>query len=255
MVTERIDFKNSGGLDLVGEFLPAEGGVIVVMVHGLTGDRHEGGRFDKAAQVLNSSGFNVFRFDFSGCGESDDDNLTIEKQVDDLKCVLAYVKSRGLVDVALLGLSLGACVCARIYDNEIRAMVFWAPVTNSAEKPEDYYGPDKVKELAETGVINRLREGTLRQKIVIDKKLFEEWKAINQEELLSGIDIPVLIVHGDNDQRVPLSDSRQALKYLPSGSRLEVVEGADHIFNEQIDVFIELTDAWFKEKLDKGPTS
>lgn len=250
-MTERVTFKNSRDLDLVGELYSAKGDNAIVLVHGLTGDRHEGGRFDKAAQVLNSSGFIVFRFDFSGSGESDDDTLTIEKQVDDLKCAIAYVRERGLGDVALLGLSLGACVCAQVYDDEIRAMVFWAPVTHAASSPEDYYGPEKVQELQEEGVITRIRDNAARGKVVIDKRLFEEWKAIDQEALLSRIKIPVLIVHGDQDARVPLEDSRKALKYLPSGSRLEVVEGADHIFNDQLDTFIDLANSWFEEHFGK----
>lgn len=245
---ERVEFKNSRNLNLVGEFFPGEKNrFVVVMVHGLTGDKHEGGRFDKAAQVFNSSGFNVFRFDFSGCGESDGDNLTIEDQVDDLKCAVAYLKSRGFKDIGFLGLSLGALVGLKVYDDKIKAVVLWAPVTHGAPRPEDHYGPEKMRKLREKGVITMIRKNARRKRVVVDKELFEEWKNINQEELLSRIKIPVLIVHGNRDFRVPLSDSQKALKYLPRGSKLEVVEEADHIFNDQVDRFIYLANLWFKE--------
>lgn len=249
LLMERVNFRNSRSLNLVGEFFSAKSRFVIVMVHGLTGDKHEGGRFDKAARVLNSSGFNVFRFDFSGCGESADDNLTIENQVDDLECAIAYINSRGMNAVALLGLSLGALVCLKVHGDKICTMVLWSPVTHSAQTPEDYYGPEKRKELHVEGVITRICENTLRRKVVIDKKLFDEWKAVNQEEVLSKIKIPVLIVHGNRDLRIPLGDSKEALKYLPSGSKLEIVERADHIFNDHLDTFVNLANSWFKEHL------
>ena len=246
---EQIEFKNSRGLTLVGELYPSDSNTVIVMAHGLTGDKHEGGRFDKAAEVLQGS-FSIFKFDFSGCGESEDDTITVEKEVDDLKSAIQLVRSRGLTDIALLGLSLGALVSVRVYDESIKAMVLWAPVTNAATTPEVYYGSDKVKELEETGVLTRIRKNAQRVKVVIGKQLFDEWKSINQQQLLSRIKIPVLIIHGDQDSRIPLSDSQKALEYLPTSSKLEVVEGSDHIFNNRVDVFIDLTKVWFRHHLE-----
>lgn len=244
--TETVTFKNTRGLSLVGDFFYVKNSPIVVMVHGLTGDRHEGGRFDQTAAEFQKEGFNIFRFDFSGCGESDDDSLTEEKQIDDLRSALKLVTEKGFDNIVLLGLSFGGLISARVFDDRIKTIILWAPVTNTAINSEDYYGPEAVRELQERGSITRIRSKVKRQQVVISEKLFQEWKKIDQQELLSRISVPVLIIHGDQDNRVSLVDSQKAMRYLPNGSRLEVIKGADHIFNDYVKEFITTSVVWLK---------
>lgn len=77
----------------------------------------------------------------------------------------------------------------------------------------------------------------------------EERKAVNREELLPKVDTPILILHGDKDSRVPVENSREAIEYLPEGSRLEVVPGAEHNLTEGYNQVINSTINWFKEHL------
>lgn len=104
---EKIIFKNSRGLNLVGDLYTSGSNSVIVMCHGLAYDRSTNGRFDKAAEFFNKKGFNVFKFDFSGCGESDYDTLTTSKQIDDLENALKYVSNKGLRKIGLLGHSFG----------------------------------------------------------------------------------------------------------------------------------------------------
>ncbi|MEX2554911.1 MAG: alpha/beta fold hydrolase [Actinomycetota bacterium] len=129
MTAERVEFRNARGLKLVGDLTPG-GDAAVVLCHGFTGDRHEDGRFDIAARALNKDGFTVLTFDFAGSGESDDLPITVAGEVEDLRAALAFVRDRGAEQVAVLGLSLGAEVAAHVAaDEQIDALVFWAPVT------------------------------------------------------------------------------------------------------------------------------
>jgi alpha/beta superfamily hydrolase len=57
--------------------------------------KYSKGRFERLATAFNKSGYSALLFDFSGCGESDDDILTVEKEVDDLKHAIEFVKSKG----------------------------------------------------------------------------------------------------------------------------------------------------------------
>ena len=134
------------------------------MAHGLTGDRHEHGRFDKAVEVLSRENYNVFRFDFSGHGESDDDAVTENKLIDDLKSAIQHVSHRGFTEFSLLGLSFGGLASLRVYNERIRSIVLWAPVTKSKLNPANYYGPKKIKELKETGFLTRVRDDGLGRK-------------------------------------------------------------------------------------------
>jgi alpha-beta hydrolase superfamily lysophospholipase len=87
-IIQRKKFQNSRKLNLTGTLYKDNSDTIVVMAHGFIRDSR---RFEYIAQCLNASGYNVFTFDFSGCGESDNDKLTGAKQVDDLQSAIAYV--------------------------------------------------------------------------------------------------------------------------------------------------------------------
>jgi len=247
---ERVNFKNFRGLNLVGDLYIADSDTTVIMSHGFTGDRHEWGKFDRVAESLNTAGYNVLTFDFSGSGESDDDSLTVDKQVDDLKCAIGFLKSKGLEKIALLGLSLGGLVSAKVWDNGISAMVFYAPVTN--EKPEydiKRFTPEQRKELDEKGYIIYKRDKGIRKEIKIDRQMIIERKTLNQKEVLSRIKIPVLIIHGDSDEAVPIEDSKIGIKYLPEGSRLEIIGGDNHFDENHYMQYVAPTVSWLKEHL------
>lgn len=246
---EKVNFKNSKGLNLVGHFYSSDSKAVIIMTHGFTGDKTEWGRFDKTAEALHDAGYNVLNFDFSGSGESDEDSLTVDKQVDDLRSAIDYVKERGYNNVGLLGLSLGGLVSLRVYDEEIKTMVLWAPVTAPQDGPTDRYTPEQLQELGEKGYITKTRDKGVRKTIKIDKQMIEDRKNVNQESLCSRIKCPVLVVHGDQDERVPLQNSKDAMQYFPAGSKLEVIAGADHGFYDQLDQFIAHSVSWYKEHL------
>ncbi|HCA47620.1 MAG TPA: hypothetical protein DEP45_09790 [Armatimonadetes bacterium] len=51
-------------------------------------------------------------------------------------------------------------------------------------------------------------------------------------DLLQGHSGPVLIVHGTNDQSVPLDDAHRYMEAIPSGqATLRVIEDADHTYS------------------------
>jgi pimeloyl-ACP methyl ester carboxylesterase len=248
----RVTFFNSRRLTLVGNFFPSTSAASVILAHGFTSDKSSRGRFARIAQALNDSAYNVLAFDFSGCGESDDDSLTVAKQVDDLRSAIAYVQSRGFRHIALWGHSLGSRICLQAYSPEVATLV----LTGAATGPmyyrwEDYYSPEQLRKLVETGYLTvRLSEGP-RREVVIEAQMLKDFGEFDQATVLSRIQCPVLIIHGDADEeeRQLLELSRRGLHYLPGGSRLEIVHGANHSFMDQIDRVIELGQAWLLEHL------
>ncbi len=117
---QRIKFKNSRKLNLAATLYDADSDAVVIMAHGFG---CESGKFDYIAQCLNASGYNVFILDFSGCGESDDDRITCDKQIDDLKSAIAFVQGLGYKQLALWGNSLGSRICLQAYSSEIITMI------------------------------------------------------------------------------------------------------------------------------------
>ncbi len=231
---EKVSFENDRGLELVGNYWSSESNAGIVMSHGLTGDKNERGYFDKVAEELNNAGYNVLAFDFAGCGESDNEELRIDKQVNDLSVAIKYLESRGSDRVGLFGYSQGGLVSIRNYTDSIDAMVLTSPVTDSTPNYKQ-------------SVKNPQKE------IIIDEEIIKQKDSIDQDELLSGVKCTTLIIHGDQDEIVPLESSRNADRKLKN-SRLEIIEGLDHGYDTHLDEVTEKTVNWFEEYLPVSET-
>lgn len=249
---ERIRFANSRGLDLVGDLARARSPAAVVMAHGFTGDRSSRGRFDRIARRLQEAGYSALRFDFSGCGESDDDSLTSAKLEDDLRAAIAYTSSLGYSQIALWGHSLGSYICLRAYSPAVATMVLTGALTGPMHyRWADYYSAEQLRELEESGQLTEHRAVGPRRQVVIDAQMLQDFALIDQPSLLNGVNCPVLIIHGDNDpeERLLLENSRRGIQVLSPESRLEVIPGADHTLMEHLDQVIDLGCSWLAEQL------
>jgi pimeloyl-ACP methyl ester carboxylesterase len=246
-VVQRVEFQNPRGLKLVGSFFPGGSASVVVMAHGFTSDKSSRGRFPRLAGSLNESGYSALAFDFSGCGESDDDGLTAAKQLDDLKAAVAFVKSRGFQRFILFGHSLGSLICLRAYSPEVATIVLTGALTGPIRfDGEGYFSPEQMTELAETGRLTTTGGGEVPRKVIVEAQMLKDFEEIDQPELLTAVKCPVLIIHGDDDEeeRLLLERSRRGVPYLPVGSRLEVLPGASHGFRDHYDQVIQLTLDW-----------
>lgn len=92
----------------------------------------------KAARAFASLGFAVFRFDFSGCGDSEGDleDARVEDWVADLDAAIVHFQSVANVErVALWGLRLGGGL-ALLYSQKsqyVDSLILWQPVVDLAE--------------------------------------------------------------------------------------------------------------------------
>ncbi|MFB6100784.1 MAG: alpha/beta hydrolase [Candidatus Nanohalobium sp.] len=245
---EKVKFENGRGLELVGNFWRSDSDKGVVMAHGFTGNKEEWGRFTQIAENLNDSGFNVLAFDFSGCGESDDDSITVEKEIEDLDAAIRFIDSREVSEIGVLGLSQGGLVSLRRADEDIEALVLMAPVTDSLGKyRQEKLSEQQRKELRENGWTVRTRERGVRDRYVIPEKVIDEKENLDQDELLNGVETPVLFVHGSNDGTVPIEQSRGAVEKLDDAELVEVDD--DHYFDESVEKVSEVSVEWFREKM------
>ncbi|TCO57261.1 alpha/beta hydrolase family protein [Actinocrispum wychmicini] len=234
--------RTARGVRLAGE-LHGDGDSVIVMAHGFCSDRRSRGRFDRLAKDFTGLGFSVLTFDFSGCGESEPDVVTVANEVEDLRAVIGHVRARGFRRVALHGHSLGGSVCLAAYDKDIRTMVLSGAATGPMRYTwSEYYSAEQLRELDETGF---MRDG----KHLLSRQTLEDFEERDQERLLGPVECPLLLIHGDGDEeeRELLDRSRQAT--LPEGSRLAVVAGAGHSFTGYMDELSALACAWYQRHL------
>ncbi|MBW2988615.1 hypothetical protein KY318_03825, partial [Candidatus Woesearchaeota archaeon] len=134
---------------------------------------------------------------------------------------------------------------------EIGTMVLWAPLTARLPKHtwRSRFTPEQLRELKEKGYITKTRDKGVRKRYIIDAQILRDMESVNQRELLSKLKCPVLIIHGSKDDAVSIEDSKNALKYLPQGSKLEVILGGEHKLSNHLDRVISLSLNWFRRYL------
>lgn len=248
---EYITFKNSRGLNLSGRFYPAGSDGIIIMCHGLTADKSSLGRFDIVAESFRLSGFNVLNFDFSGCGESDDDVISVKGEEDDLRSVIEFVRNKGYKKIALYGHSFGTLICLKAFSPEVVTMVLSGAVTDNVKYNwNEYYSKEQLEELIQNGFfIFTDRTGRERK---ISNEILLAFEQINQKEMLESITCPVLIIHpaaeNDWEEQQLIKGSTKAMNFLPKGSRLEIVKGESHSLSGYLDQLIEIVGKWYIEK-------
>ncbi|MFA5797226.1 MAG: alpha/beta hydrolase [Candidatus Woesearchaeota archaeon] len=249
---ERVIFKNSRNQSLVGHLYTSASKSIIIISHAMANDKSERGKLDRVAKELNQSEYNVLVFDFSGCGESDDDTLTVEKEVDDLKSAIHFSKSRGYTKIGLFGHSLGCLVSLKCYTPDIHTMVLWSPITDKVKYTwDERLSKEQLHELEHKGYFTRTRKNAIRTTYQVDKQMLIDREIVDQKDLLKNVTCPILLIHGTKDTTVPITDSEEAITLLSQDSKLELVDGADHDFNEHVDSIVRLSTDWFLSHLER----
>lgn len=248
MGSRKVTFSNTAGLRLSGVLHePHErSDAIVIMSHGFTGNRDEHGGFQKLGEALLEEGYSALRFDFSGSGESSPTDITIAKQVDDLKSTIAHSQALGYSRICLLGHSLGGLCSLKAFDSRIKTMILHAAPTKP-HNSQRLQAEEAQRSFEKKGFA--IIENSSGGKIRVDKEFILEQQSMNQSELLSNITCPVLLIHGSSDEVIPPDHSKTALPLLPQTSRLEIIAGKGHDFSDNIETTTKLCLDWCKNHL------
>lgn len=245
---QKISFKNTRGLNLVGNRWQASSDALIILIHGSESNRFARGIFEKVATELQKENYNALAFDFSGHGESDDAIVSLQTFVDDLNSTITYAKHQGFKRIALFGHSIGAYAALKCYSSEIKTMFFIGALTGPVHwKLEEVCTPEQLKEAHEKGQISCSVNDGLRETVILDAHILDDLAAINQNELLKNIRCPVLIIHGDTgfEETTFLELSKAALNLLPKESELKIIKGANHLFTNHISEVATLAKKWY----------
>ncbi|KGM13191.1 alpha/beta hydrolase [Cellulomonas bogoriensis] len=228
-------------------------GWAVLFAHGFLTDRSSRGRADRIGAAYRRAGYATLAFDFSGCGDSDDDVVTVENEVQDLEAASTFLAEQGWARQVVHGHSLGALVALRSGCAHAEAMVLTGALSGPVVHPwEEILGPGPMAELRTTGRTDVIDDGPgARERMQLSVQTLADFTDVDQEEVLGTVTCPVLLVHGgalvDGEEHPLLTRSRIGLPLLPAGSRLEVVPGAEHGLLDRSDEVAALALAWLSE--------
>jgi dipeptidyl aminopeptidase/acylaminoacyl peptidase len=230
------------GQQIVGMLHMPEGRTRVpaaLLLHGFTGHKAEIHRmFVKLARKLTEHGIACLRFDFRGCGDSagEFEEMTLRTKLCDATAALKFLLRHKRVNpkrIALVGLSLGGAVAVHLFGREkthIKTLVLISPVADGAVILDQFATPEAVASLAQTGIADYFGNLVGVQFI----RQFADMKPLRE---VTKCQCPVLLLHGENDETVPVEHTNQYERALQSSKReikKIIIPDADHTFNRHL---------------------
>jgi len=231
MNEEKILFNNSRG-DRLSSVLhhPSEPRATgsVILCHGMESDKNSE-KLVFLSQSLAGRGILTLRFDFAYVGESSGkfEDITYAGEVEDLKAAYALVQSRQPGKTAILGSSMGGTVALLFAAQEpqIAALVTVAAPVHPENFPRRILTPAQFQEWRERGF-------TIYNGQRLNVSLLQDLEKINVPDAARKIRCPVLILHGDADEVVPVDEAYELHASLTSLTRLSILKGTDHRLSE-----------------------
>jgi uncharacterized protein len=229
-----VSFLNYLGERLSGTYhrpdTPSEYGI--VLGHCFTCTRHTG-ILREAGARLTAAGFHVLRFDFSGNGQSE--GVFIEtsytRYITEMEAAANFLKTYGVKWLGFAGHSMGAAisVLAASRLSGIQAVCAIAGRLTGMD-PSRIFSPDQRRQFQETGRLEFVSRG---RQLELDNRFLSDMLSHDMRAAVASLNIPLLVVHGTQDEIVPADQAMQAQLINPEHSHLIMITGADHFFSQE----------------------
>ncbi|TVU48063.1 hypothetical protein EJB05_07685, partial [Eragrostis curvula] len=230
---DKIVIRNRYGEKLIGVLYEAGSKDIVVLCHGFRSSK-ESRTILNLADALTSEKISIFRFDFSGNGESEGTFQygNYYKEVDDLRDVILHFKKDKRDTRAIAGHSKGGNVVI-LYASmhpDIPSVINICGRFNLERGIGDRFGNDYMERMNQHGFID-VRDKTGRFMYRVTKESLMDRLKTDMRGACMSIDpkCRVLTVHGANDDVVPSEDAVEFSNYIIN-HELHIIEGADHSY-------------------------
>ncbi len=230
---EKIYYE-SNGIKLCGILNKTSDDKIVILCHGIRGNKEECGSFTELASKLHEVRISSFRFDFNGHGESEgqDYEMTITKEIEDLKNTIIMLKEKGYKHFVLVGGSFGASIVSLLqyHDYEmIKGIVLWYGALDYEYIKYGNLFSEENKRIAEANgyYLSRSLHGNNNFKFSLE--LFKEIDKYKPYAELQKNQVPKLFVHGDLDTAVPYQLSEKVANSC-TNSKFVLIKNGEHTF-------------------------
>jgi pimeloyl-ACP methyl ester carboxylesterase len=255
-VEQLVHFDNDHGEKLTGTLhLPdVSAGCGIILGHCFTCSRHTT-ILRRICSDLTLEGFMALRFDFSGNGQSEGTfaDSTYSKQISEMQTAVALLAGKGAVWIGLAGHSMGAAIAlltaARL--DIVKAVCVLAGRFSELNAAH-FLSPDQRQQLQGVGSVSFSSRG---RSLELSNRFFADAGQYNLPQVVGALQPPLLVVHGDQDEIIPVQEAYQAQALNPAGATLAVIPDADHMFSnaQHRRQISELVVTWFKEQKEEHP--
>ena len=243
----------------------------IVICHGFKGFKNWA-FFPFLAESLAQADYIALTFNFSRNGIGPDlqnfteldqfEKNTYSHELNDLNCIIDAIASgeigKGLIDpekIGLIGHSRGGAIALLHTPNDprIKSLVTWSAIATVERYTAEQIKLWKSEKFLEFE--NKRTGQMMRVGLELLKDIQKNKKALNIAAAAEKIETPTLVIHGQEDESVPVAESQIIFDHLASTQKeLMIIEGGTHTFGarhpmesmpEELETVFELTESWF----------
>ncbi len=218
---------------------------VIIFSHGFKGFK-DWGHFNIVARKFAEAGFVFIKFNFSHNGTTPGNpldfadleafgNNNYSKELDDLGSVIDWaVETQNFVSLLALPIYLlghsrggGISILKANEDSRIKKIVTWSAVSDFASRL-----PKNDERFKKEGVVYVLNGRTGQQMPLyyqFAEDFYQNKQRLNIPAAVKNLKIPQMIVHGTDDEAVPVEEAKR-MKHWNPGAELLLIDGASHTF-------------------------
>lgn len=236
---EDVSFKTTDGITLKGWFVPSEkaNAKTILLLHGYPADKGD----ILPTRLFLHKNYNLLFIDFRYLGQSGGHYSTVGVyEVKDVRAAIDYLKTRGIHELGIWGLSMGGATALMTIPNapEVKAVIAEAPYARLDWMANNHYpipGLDYVI-----------------------GKLFHLWGRLFLQADLSNVnpvdnakaaEIPVLLIYSRNDQVISYEHAELMQRETKDNRNVEMIIVDDKSHDEVLPNYIEIVSEFFKKNL------
>lgn len=236
MKSKKLEFPGSTGESLSARLdLPEKGNpqAFVLFAHCFTCSKNLKA-VGNIARALTEEGFAVFRFDFTGLGESEGDfaNTNFSSNIEDLVAAAEYMDKEYSAPDILVGHSLGgAAVLQAAHHVESCKAVATIGAPSNPEHVKQNFAP-KLDEIEEKGEAEVTLAG---RPFKIKKQFLDDLEKPNMDKRIRNLKRALLIFHSPVDNTVGIDNAGDIFMQAKHPKSFISLDHADHLLSKEED--------------------
>ena len=255
------------GVTLAGTFVSPVDSVdaAVLFSHSFLADRHSAEHFDRLARQYRAAGYATLEFDYSGHGQSGDEIITLDAEVEDLRAASGWLADQGYSRQIVHAHSFGASVALTARPKAVLTYILSSPrIGPMSVDWRQIFSEDQLADLEQIGATTIPDDSaSMRRQFTISKQTLADLSMGDANKLLDGLDKPTLImltsvigkyapkqgtpdVHGAPLGADGVKAAKEAIG-LPSDKDFYVLPEAYDYFAAKKTVYAEREAEWKKE--------
>ncbi|HEX2165318.1 MAG TPA: alpha/beta fold hydrolase [Thermoanaerobaculia bacterium] len=255
MRRERLRFRGSQGGDLVGrlERPVGEASALVLLVHCFTCSK-DLKALGWISRALVERGMAVFRFDFTGIGESEGDfaDTDFSSNLEDLALAGDFLRERIEAPKVLVGHSLGGAAVLAAARREFPEAV--AVATIGAPADTEHLGDVLLARAPELALRGEAEVRLGPSRVRVRRQLLDDLREQRMRQHIGELGKALLVLHSPIDETVGVDHARRIYEAARHPKSFVSLDDADHLLTDPSDAryVAEVLAAWAGRYVEKG---